>query len=177
MDEGLIYLCLKSPSANLFIPGDLRDTQYVLHINYPPRKTPHFPRFLCILTSHCIPRDFNMISPHFWSCEEHPSRSSRSEHSVLTPHPTRLFSSRFTPHLNPSLPSTMAGNRIRSPPIQVKCLVSDPNFWVQNYKNTLFGFLPCFFGVLLVAIELRSDARKHWPWEVFPNSYYHPVFT
>lgn len=123
-----------------------------------PAKPRISPDSCVLLATHCIPRDVNMISPHFWSCESIPSRS---EHSVLTPHPTRLFTSRFTTHLNPTLRSTMVGNEIRSPTIQVKCLVSDPNFRVRITKILFLASCSVLLAFHWIAVELRSDTRNH----------------
>jgi hypothetical protein len=113
-------------------------------MNYFPRKTPQNPIILQIPAYYLQANAYPTISPHFEAVRS-PS------HPILniqfsTPHPTRLFTSRFTPHLNPS-PLSQGGERITD-----SCQFKSKfpiYFRVWNHEDTLSGFLLRPFGVLV----------------------------
>ena len=67
----------------LFIYQGIWATPHELFSPQNPASPHNSPDTCVLFTSHCIPRDAKVISPHFWGCEE--SIPSHSEYPIFNP--------------------------------------------------------------------------------------------
>lgn len=140
-----------------------------------PAKPRISPDSCVLLTSHCIPRDVNMISPHFWSREEHPIPFWTFSFDPLSH--SLIYIPFYAP---PQPPSPLNYGREHSPFATNSSQMSRvwpefPRPELQRYSVWLLS--PFFWYFIGLRLNCALTRERITPWEVFPNCYYHPVFT